>query len=193
MQLKERTAFRLDKETRDMIEVFLKEHPDLKMSKVMRDALKDYLSDKAITWAKVNYDIIPFVKEKFEKHDFKVIGIVKPDMTIEETIQKEIPIVLCVERKNHRQDVKLVISKADKSDDYLIRLANLDKFTLKSDDYFLTVGIETFFLLSKLYSENVSKQIDGMIDDMIEVMETGHIKHVEESWKSHHKIVKSGK
>ena len=193
MQLKERTAFRLDEETREMIEVFLKEHPDLKMSRVMRDALKDYLSDKAITWAKLNYDIIPFVKEKFEKRDFKVIGVVKPDMTIEKIVQKEIPIVLCVERKNHRQDVKLVISKADKSDDYLIKIAALDKFTLKGDDYFLTIGIETFFPLKELYSKNALKQIDEIIDDMVEVMETGHIKHVEESWKNHHKIVESGK
>ncbi len=190
MRLKERTAFRLDKETKEMIDMFLKEHPHLKMSMIMRDALKDYLSNKAMTWAKVNYDIIPFIKEKFEKQDFKVIGIVKPDMAIEKTIQKEIPILFCMERKEHRFDMKLVISRTDKNNDYLIRLAALDKLMLKGEDYFLTVGIETFFLLSEFSNENISEQIDKIIDDIVEVVETGHIKHIEKDWKSRHKIAK---
>src|SRR6056297_1988763 len=122
MALSERTSIRLEENTRKKIEEFIFKHPETNLSDLIREALKEYLLNNEFTWAQVNHEIIPFIREKFEDKGFEVVGILKPEVHIETIINKAIPIMICLEYQQKRLDLRITINEME--EDYEIAIRN---------------------------------------------------------------------
>lgn len=177
MALNERTSIRLEENTRKKIEEFIFKHPETNLSDLIREALKEYLLNNEFTWAQVNHEIIPFIREKFEDKGFEVVGILKPEVHIETIINKAIPIMICLEYQEKRLDLRITISETE--EDYEIAIRNDLGFSTQTDSVLLDYTGSTIRIrYSHMRAKNTTMLLDATIDNIKEILEKGQVESI---------------
>jgi len=177
MALKERTSIRLGEKTKKKIEEFIYKHPETNLSDLIREALKEYLLNSEFTWAQINHEIIPFVREKFEEKGFTVVGILKPEVHLETLINKSIPIMICLEYQGKRLDLRITIIEKDQ--DYEIAIRNDIAFSAQTETVLLNyTGSTTRIRYEHMRAKNTHQLLNATIDNIRELLEKGQIESV---------------
>ena len=177
MALSERTSIRLEENTRKKIEEFIFKHPETNLSDLIREALKEYLLNNEFTWAQVNHEIIPFIREKFEDKGFEVVGILKPEVHIETIINKAIPIMICLEYQQKRLDLRITISEME--EDYEIAIRNDLGFSTQTDSVLLDYsGSTTRIRYGHMRAKNTAMLLEATIDNIKEILEKGKVESI---------------
>jgi len=184
--LKERTAVRLDEETRVKLERFIKQRKTT-LSDVIREAINEYLKEKELTWAKIDYEIVPFIYSKFLEKGFKLIDVIKPSASVEKLIAKKLPIVLCFEYNSQRVDVKLTFEELN--DKHAVTLEIPLIYTVQYDDYIETSqGSIIHGYIDKIHSDTFEALLVDAINELIEYFNTGKIEAREKLAKKRYEL-----
>jgi len=165
--IKDRVAVRLDEKTRQKLESFIK-RKGMNVSEVIREAVNDYLRVQEISWAKIDYEVIPIIISSFKEFGFELIEVIKPDTDISRVIGKKIPIILCFEKADIRIDVKLYIEESNGK--YILEIEFPNNQIVETGDITLSTGNITYMGLLTQFSEEKFKPY---LEDTLKIKNSG--------------------
>ena len=143
---------RMDEDTHRELEWFIKDKGNITITEVVRSAIKEYITHK-ITWEDVDYKIVPFFINLMK--DFKIIGVIKPDMSIAQILENSLPILLCTSVENSRIDFGIIMKQ--KKEDIFVRV----KIYRADNEKIRNNRTETFFMLKRDFDKLALKTTVG--------------------------------
>ncbi len=131
---------RIDEKTQEKIGWILRKRKGSSTTELIRNALEEYLS-RDLTWEDIDYKLIPYLRSFLDS--FKIIGVVKPSMTLAKVVTESVPILLCTKYQGKRVDFGIILKES--KDDILVRVRVYWTESVKLKDDIS----ETFFLLKR--------------------------------------------
>lgn len=184
--LKERTAVRLDEETRVKLERFVKQHGTT-LSDIVREAINEYLKEKELTWAKIDYEIVPFIQAKFVEKGFRLVDVIKPAAGVERLLAKRLPVVLCFEYDSKRLDVKITFEQVKGG--YMINVEIPLVYTVQLENYVETSqGTTIRGYVDKIRDKVFEALLTDAVDELVEYFSLGKIEARERSVRLRHEL-----